>query len=60
SWWRPMYVPFFLLVVLAVIHQFHFPLGGDSVAEQFLFVQILLVCWLVFCLQAVWPDAKKG
>ncbi|MCH1507413.1 MAG: hypothetical protein L7V86_27815 [Verrucomicrobiales bacterium] len=33
SWWRPMYVPFFLLVVLAVIHQFHFPLGGDSVAE---------------------------
>jgi hypothetical protein len=55
-----MYVPFFLLVVLAVIHQFHFPLGGDSVAEQFLFVQILLVCWLGFCLQAVWPDAKKG
>ncbi|NCF87166.1 MAG: hypothetical protein GWQ08_16845, partial [Verrucomicrobiaceae bacterium] len=38
----------------------HVPLGGDSVAEQFLFIQILLVRWLGFCLQAVWPDARKG
>ena len=60
TWWRPVFVPAFLLVVVAVVNQFHFPLGGYSVAEQFLFVQILLMCWLGFCLHAMWPDARKG
>ena len=58
--WRPVFVPVFLLVAVAIIHQFHFPLGGDSVAEQFLLVRILLVCWLGFCLHAVWPDSERS
>lgn len=60
SWWRPLFVPFFLLLILAVLHQFHYPLGGDSVAEQLLLIQILLICWLGFCLHQVWPSAGKG
>ncbi len=58
SCWRAAVIPIFLIVVTAVMHQFHYPLGGDSLSEQSLFVKILLLCWLCFLFKS-WIG-KKG
>ena len=48
SVWRPCFVPFFLLLVTAIIHQFRYPLGADSVAVQLLLIQMLLLGWVAW------------
>ena len=52
-YWRPVFTLPFLVILVAIIGQLHYPLGGDSVAEQFLFVRILLLFFATFLLQGL-------
>lgn len=43
TYWRPIFVFPFLLVILTILHQFNIPIGGYSWAEQILLVRILIL-----------------
>ena len=50
-WRRPVFVLPFVLLVVAVVNQFFFPIGGYSTAEQFALVRVLIVFLATFLLQ---------
>jgi hypothetical protein len=41
--WRPLFVIPFVVQVSAIIWQFNYPIGGYSVAEQFMLVRVLVL-----------------
>ncbi len=47
-YWRPVFTLPFSLQVLTIIHQFNFPIGGYSVAEQMVLARILIAFSAVF------------
>ena len=47
-YWRPVFVLPWLMLLTTIIGQFNYPLGGYSVAEQFVLVRILMLfCALI-------------
>lgn len=51
--WRPVFLLPFVLLVTALATQFNYPLGGYSVAEQFVLVRILILFFAALVLRAV-------
>jgi hypothetical protein len=58
--WRPVLLLPFVLLVTALATQFNYPIGGYSVAEQFVLVRILILFFAALLLQSVtaWPVSK--
>ena len=57
-YWRPFFVFPFILQLISVIWQFNYPLGGYSVAEQFLLVRILILFLAVLVLKPLSGSRK--
>ena len=56
--WRPFFVWPFVLQLVTVLWQFNYPMGGYSVAEQFLLVRILVLFLAMFTLQGITGNHK--
>ena len=56
--WRPIFVWPFVLHLVSIIWQFNYPIGGYSVAEQFLLVRILILFLAMFTLQGLTGNRK--
>ena len=61
-WCRPVFVFPYLVLLIAVSHQFHHPWGMDSETEYTLLVQVLVVFWAAFLLSALLgrPYLREG
>jgi hypothetical protein len=51
--WRPVFLLPFILLVTALATQFDYPIGGYSVAEQFVLVRILILFFAALLLQSL-------
>ena len=63
AWWRPLFVFPFLVVLLPLIGQFHYPLGGYSWVVPLLPIRILMLfgaSWLLRALTGYWKTTDFG
>lgn len=58
--WRPVFVLPFAVLVVGIATQFYYPIGGYSVAEQFMLVRVLLLFGAFHIARSVWPDVRAA
>ena len=58
--WRPIFLLPFVLLVTALATQYDYPIGGSSVAEQFVLVRILILFFAALVLQSLVARPVSG
>ena len=58
--WRPIFVFPFVLLTVAIVTQFYYPIGGYSVAEQYMLVRVLLLFGAFQLVRSVWPSVRAS
>jgi hypothetical protein len=58
--WRPIFVFPFAVLTVAIVTQFYFPIGGYSVAEQYMLVRVVLLFGAFQLVRSVWPSIRAA